>query len=613
TCKLARIGYSENPVTNKNAVAAKITEFSGCPSEVFFESTACIAQDEMIRLIPSGAAPAEKKNAFGALTQRLQATLSGAQEVDIASIVSKLYAKTRNKPAKGPFYHLSSIEEQQRKLNTAKAEQETKVNDLMDKRKVLNSIKKQLEQINRDLPSKQDLLVKNKRILELQGSISRDNDQYENFERAKKLKDKLDDIDKQLKEFAYLSGRDAELKQLHDASDELQSLRKQRNDIHDKLKAAESQKPVLWKLILGVLGAVLFVGGLVAGFVANKYIYLGIGTSFGGLLVFGYWLISQIVWQRQKASLSRELGALEEQMQSKSRLVKPLLDSVGFEDFDKYQSEFNRYEDKLAERKEPYDKLSGILGDKDWGQFKSENAGLAIRVTANQEELNKLLSFKLDPLELQRLETAVNGPEGLTQQNNKLEGDKLGLDKFFAYTDADTDQLASIGETLERLEQERKFWERKQKIFETTRQVLEEANKQTLSRAADVLEKKLGNYISKITGGKYTQVRIVRAKDRDIDLSIQAFSPEKNDWVSVSELSRATQDQFYICARFALVNLITEGKKPPLLLDDPFVNFHQKRMGRTILLLQELAKENQILLFTCSDAYDHYGNVISVD
>ena len=30
-------------------------------------------------------------------------------------------------------------------------------------------------------------------------------------------------------------------------------------------------------------------------------------------------------------------------------------------------------------------------------------------------------------------------------------------------------------------------------------------------------------------------------------------------------------------------------------------------------LLQQLAKENQILLFTCSDAYDAYGNVISLD
>lgn len=77
-------------------------------------------------------------------------------------------------------------------------------------------------------------------------------------------------------------------------------------------------------------------------------------------------------------------------------------------------------------------------------------------------------------------------------------------------------------------------------------------------------------------------------------------------------MSRATQDQFYISARLALVKMITEEKKPPLLLDDPFVNFHPKRLEKIISLIQELSKENQILLFTCSDAYDNYGNIISL-
>jgi uncharacterized protein YhaN len=387
-------------------------------------------------------------------------------------------------------------------------------------------------------------------------------------------------------------------------------LKKQKLDAGDELKTVERQTPALWKRVLGILGAVLFIGGLVGGLVAKQYLYPIIGVALGGSL-FGYWLVSQMVWQRQKTSLSRELENLEGEIQSKFKFAKPLLDSIGFENFDEYHSERNKYAEKQAERKEPYDKLSGLLGDKDWEQFKSENSGLAIRVIANQEELNKILPYKLVPLELQQLDTKINGEKGLLKRKAELEGQKTGLEYFFQHTDADTtDQLASAEEELDRLEQEHKFWERKQKVFETTRQVLEEAHKQTLSRAADVLENELGEYISKITGGKYTQVR---AKDKDIDLFIQTFSLEKNDWVNVAELSRATQDQFYICARFALVNLITEGKRPPLLLDDPFVNFHHKRLERTIPLLQKLAKKNQILLFTCSDAYDNYGNVISVD
>jgi len=84
--------------------------------------------------------------------------------------------------------------------------------------------------------------------------------------------------------------------------------------------------------------------------------------------------------------------------------------------------------------------------------------------------------------------------------------------------------------------------------------------------------------------------------------------------VSVDSLSRATQDQFYICARLALAKLITEGKKPVILLDDPFVNFHAKRLKKMLSVLQDFAREGyQILLFTTSDAYDYLGKIVTIE
>jgi len=262
------------------------------------------------------------------------------------------------------------------------------------------------------------------------------------------------------------------------------------------------------------------------------------------------------------------------------------------------------YAGEKEKARELRNKLSGILGDKGWGEFEEENKDLDMRVTANGKELQQLLPFKKEPLELQKLKNEVS-----TLQDNKksLESDESAIERFFKFTDVDTDQLASIEEDLEWLGRERKFWERKQKVFDITREALDEARKQTLSKAALAMESGLGGYISTITNGKYSRVKI-----SDVDLSIETSPPEKEGWVDVLELSKATQDQFYICARFALVKLVTEGKAPPLLLDDPFVNFHPKRLARMISLLQELAKENQILLFTCSDAYDGCGNVISL-
>lgn len=102
-----------------------------------------------------------------------------------------------------------------------------------------------------------------------------------------------------------------------------------------------------------------------------------------------------------------------------------------------------------------------------------------------------------------------------------MEKEKGGLVKFFEYTDADTDQLTTIEEQLKWREEESKFFEKKMRLFEITREMLDEAHQQTLTKAADMLEKELGKYISIMTGGRYNEVKI-----DEKDLSIWTLSSE---------------------------------------------------------------------------------------
>lgn len=598
SCELARIGSSERPITSKNAIADRITEIVGCPSEVFFESTACIGQDELIRIIPQTATATEERKAFGTITQRLQATISGAEGADVPSILSRLYNKTHRKDARGPYWNMLRITERIERLEDEKSAQEDKVNRVMENRRELNRIREELEEISKDLPPKQEVVEKNNRILNLQKEIERDKAQYSNYQRATGLKSELDGLDEELKPFACFIGAEGKIDQLNAAKNELQGLEGQRASLQEDMKTAREQRPALWLLLSGIA---LMIAGL-TGLVASNY--LGIAAAIGFIFSL-YWLISQMTWRRQTKSIRVRATELEKNIQRNDEVIKGLLNSFAFKDYNEYQEQFREYEKKVDKRKEIGDKLSGVVGDKDWARFEEENQDLDIQVSAKQKELEQLLPFKLDPLKLQELVSEVSEKK---ERKESFEGRRRGLDEFFQYIDVDTNQLASIEEELTRLKQEKEFWERKQKIFEITREVLDEAHRQTLSKAANVLENELGRFISTITDGRYTQVKI-----DENDLSLWTFSPEKRDLVDVLQLSRATQDQFYICARFALVKLITEGKQPPLLLDDPFVSFHPKRLNKMIQLLQELAKENQILLFTCSDAYDNYSNVITLE
>ena len=65
-------------------------------------------------------------------------------------------------------------------------------------------------------------------------------------------------------------------------------------------------------------------------------------------------------------------------------------------------------------------------------------------------------------------------------------------------------------------------------------------------------------------------------------------------------LSQGTADQLYLAVRLAVCRLVLPGEDPcPLVLDDALANFDDERMALALDALTELARERQILLFTC--------------
>jgi uncharacterized protein YhaN len=72
----------------------------------------------------------------------------------------------------------------------------------------------------------------------------------------------------------------------------------------------------------------------------------------------------------------------------------------------------------------------------------------------------------------------------------------------------------------------------------------------------------------------------------------------------VTELSQGTLDVVYLAARLGLVRLVTGDRRPPLVLDDPFVTLDDERASRALALLREVASDFQVIYLTTSDRYD---------
>src|SRR5262249_31315335 len=101
--------------------------------------------------------------------------------------------------------------------------------------------------------------------------------------------------------------------------------------------------------------------------------------------------------------------------------------------------------------------------------------------------------------------------------------------------------------------------------------------------------------IDRITGGRYRRVAV---DDRTLD--IRLYAPEKGDWVDVRSLSQGTLDLVYLAARLGLVRLVTGDRRPPLVLDDPFVTLDAARAARALGLLKEIARDFQVIYLTTS-------------
>lgn len=125
-------------------------------------------------------------------------------------------------------------------------------------------------------------------------------------------------------------------------------------------------------------------------------------------------------------------------------------------------------------------------------------------------------------------------------------------------------------------------------------EALREADADIQSRFSPELGRLAAHYMSIVTGGKYDSVLI----NRDFSAKVREAGggvPRETEF-----LSAGTLDLMYLAVRLAVCSLaLPEDANCPLILDDALVNLDSERTKQAMLLLREIAKERQVILFTC--------------
>ena len=153
---------------------------------------------------------------------------------------------------------------------------------------------------------------------------------------------------------------------------------------------------------------------------------------------------------------------------------------------------------------------------------------------------------------------------------------------------------AQLEADLAEKEEQRRSLQAEYDAISLAAQVLETSNLNLQKRFSPALGEKSAEIFTKLTQGKYNKVLLNKelipsAQEKDSLLPRETF-----------QLSQGTADQLYLAVRLAICDLVLpREKKAPLVLDDALITFDDGRMEAALIYLAQLARERQILLFTC--------------
>jgi uncharacterized protein YhaN len=108
-----------------------------------------------------------------------------------------------------------------------------------------------------------------------------------------------------------------------------------------------------------------------------------------------------------------------------------------------------------------------------------------------------------------------------------------------------------------------------------------------------IFTERLSKSIEKISNGKYKHVTINDEKGMIIE-------NENGDYIDINNLSTGTIDELYLSLRLSMIDDLSK-ESMPIILDETFAYYDNDRLENILKFINENYKENQILIFTCSN------------
>jgi len=591
-------------------ISEKIAGLLGTNSERLFLCSSCIRQSQVSE-ISSG-----RKE----INESLEEIVSGGKEGILASqAIKKLddriseMRKGLDRPARNPGILARLENELQDTL-----QRYDKVKDEVSKveaRKIeLVDVKKQLAEAKERYENVKILLDKDKQRRNIGKSIEGLRQKYgevkKHLDGVRELMTKLEGANKALRS---AEGFEDE-QQVSEFRKKLDAIQNGRVSIEEDLamrerELAEAREKSDRRKSVRFLGSgkgiatalIILAGGIIGVLVGPFYL---LGLIILGVALLGITIKASRDFIRDKIDISgieeriqrmgESLGELSKDEQE--LLAKAKCSTVA--EFDKKEMDFKT---SLKDKGDLEAQLKGMLGGKSVEDFQNQEQEIATDLAVEKAGLtDDLEATALSPEECIEKEREARS---LEEEKARLEKKEIECETTIKHASSNIEEQIKLDEKLEGLREELKYEKKKVESYELASKFVSQARNEVLSSTEEALEKEIQRYLAVFTNGKYKQVRVNKEA-----LEFCVYSDEKGDWAKpepkAGELSGGVIDEFYLAFRLALVGLIFGDKKPPLILDDPFVNFDSVRLTNTLNFFKTIASDYQIIIFTLGDLYD---------
>ena len=598
------LDYDGQSITDPALADQVIAELTGIPTEGFFRATASIRHQELDDVTRDEAS----------LRDRLQASISGADRGTSRArkkLDKALYDLT-TKGEKNPG-RLKVAEQAVGKAQTAVEQGEAALAQLAADRDLLAGAHDRRAETEAILAERRSMLDKARQAERLIADRTAAQERYERYRQAVEVTAELDQLASTHPSANPLPVIRAGVERLRALDVRARELRAAlAGEVNVKFEVAP--EPTTWRSVSRISVAMIIIGLLIAivSVAANvlKLATLGVIPAVVGGIIAGIGLIlgGVAVGQRRSYSMGEQLRDVEidRRLRGRSEMEAELaqcdadiarrLGSLGLEDLPTAETMLAAEEAHVAQIDRLTAQRDGLVGKEPPGTLTAVRDAAALEIAQKTSAIEALGPIAKEPRARERLEVEVREQESALERSRD---DEANARARVEANSVDAEQVAGQAERLAMWREQYATLERRQRVYAGTLAAIDRAEQATMKTATRYLEKRMVGDLAMVTDGRY---RYVRVDDKTLDIEVRA--PEKRDWVKVSALSQGTMDLVYLTARLGLVRLVTGDRRPPLILDDPFVTLDDERATRALELLRAIASDFQVIYLTTSDRYD---------